>query len=72
MRLKVRTIVSLTSEQRLQLQQLGCDATPFIGGNGSLLFAATCTDEQEQELRKLECVIEVEPMPVYGIATQEG
>lgn len=68
MRLKVKTVAYLTTEQRETLRRLGCDTTPFIERFSALFFAAVCTDEQEEELRNLAYVIEVEPMPTYGIA----
>jgi hypothetical protein len=71
-KLKVKTIVNLTPEQRGTLWYLGCDTIPFIAWPSALIFAATCTSDQEREMRDLAYVIEVEPMPTYGIAAQEG
>jgi hypothetical protein len=64
-KLKVKTAVRLTHEQQEALQRLGCDVEPFITWPHELIFAATTTVEQEQGLRALEYVREVEPMPVY-------
>lgn len=68
MRLKVTTIADLTQEQREALQRLGCESAPYITWAHALVFATTGTDEQEQELRSLEYVTRVEPMPTYGLA----
>jgi hypothetical protein len=68
MKLKVKTTVDLTQEQREALQRLGCEAKPFITWPHTLIFAATATEEQEQSLRSMECVTQVEPMPVYRLA----
>jgi hypothetical protein len=65
MELRVKTVADLTQEQRAVLQRLGCDARPYISWPHALIFAATCTNEQEQELRRLVYVTEVEPMPTY-------
>ena len=70
MKLKVKTAVDLSQEQREALQRLGCEDTPFISWPYMLIFAATCTSEQVQELYKLVCVIDVEPMPTYRIANE--
>lgn len=68
MKLKVKTVANLTQEQRESLQRLGCAPEPFIKWSHALIFAATSTEEQAQELRNLDCVTEVEPMPVYRLA----
>lgn len=71
MRIKVETVAKLTLAQQETLQQLGCEATPFITWPHALIFAATCNGEQAQRLRGLSYVTRVEPMPVYH-AAKEG
>lgn len=65
MRLKIRTKQPLSPSDLAQLQSLGCEAKPFIERPYEALFAAT--DEHEQQLRALDCVVSVEPMPTYGV-----
>ena len=67
-KLKVKTVPDLTQVQREALQLLGCEATPFITLTHALIFAATCANQQETELRSLSYVISVEPMPTYSPA----
>lgn len=68
MKLRVTTRADLTQGQREALQRLGCEATPYISWSHALVFAATCSREQEQALRRLMYVANVEPMPMYGPA----
>lgn len=68
MRLKVTTKDDLTPEQQEELQRLGCEQDPYITRGNTLIFAATCTGEQEQALCGLAYVTKVEPMPMYGLA----
>lgn len=73
MQLKIKTRADLTLPQKAELQRLGCKDIPFIIRSHELIFAATCTSEQEQELKTLVYVASVEPMPTYGLASfQEG
>lgn len=65
MKLKVETLTNLSQDQRQSLQRLGCDAIPFISWPYAFIFAATCEQEQEQELRRLAFVTNVELMPTY-------
>lgn len=65
MKLKIETVSDLTQAQREALQHLGCDAVPFISWPHAFIFAATCDQEQEQALRRLTFVTNVERMPTY-------
>lgn len=65
MRLKVRVQQPVSQRDLAQLKALGCEDKPFIERPYELLFAAT--DEHEQALRALSCVVSVEPMPGYKI-----
>lgn len=65
MRYKVKTAVNLTPEQLTTLQRFGCKPMPYIVWSHAWVFAACCEQGQEQELRNLEYVTSVEPMPMY-------
>lgn len=65
MRLKVRVKQPISQNDLAQLKALGCEEKPFIQRPFELLFAAT--GEHEQELRALDCVESVEPMPVFKV-----
>lgn len=65
MRLKVRVKQPLSKTDLAQLKALGCEEKPFIERPFELLFAAT--DEHEQELRALACVMSVGTMEVFKI-----
>ena len=67
-KLKVEARADVTQIQHAELQRLGCEAVPFITWPHALIFAADCTDAQEQALRQLRYVTRVEPMPTYGPA----
>jgi hypothetical protein len=65
MRLKVHVKQSFSQEDLAQLKMLGCEDKPFIERGEEALFAAT--SEHEEQLRALDCVLNVESMPVYRI-----
>lgn len=67
MRYKVKTTTNLTPEQLTSLQHHGCKPTPYITWTHEWVFAAYCEHGQEQELRKLEYVTSIEPMPMYQV-----
>lgn len=50
---------------RVRMPLLGCSSQPYFATRTDALFAAS--SESEQQLRALEYVISVEPMPVLKI-----
>lgn len=66
-KLKVTTMPVLTQAEQETLQRLGCEASPYVTWTHELVFAAYCSTEQEQALRTLASVTNVEPMPTYRI-----
>jgi hypothetical protein len=65
---KVKVWTTATPEELSRLRQLGCVDTPYLTFRSYHCYRAEMSAETADEMRAMDGVISVEPMPTYTVA----